>query len=109
MGSRKNEVESIDVQYVANLARIDLTPDEIARFEPELRAVVAYARQLGELNVDGVEPTAHTVPRANILRDDCPGATMLPREAVLRNSPAVVEDVLIRVPAVIDEASAEAP
>ncbi|NOY81208.1 MAG: Asp-tRNA(Asn)/Glu-tRNA(Gln) amidotransferase subunit GatC [Kiritimatiellaeota bacterium] len=107
MKSRKNEVEAIDVQYVADLARIDLTPDEVARFEPELRAVVAYARQLGELDVDDVEPTAHTIPRANVLREDCPDGSALPRDVVLQNSPVVVERVLIGVPAVIDEGPAK--
>ena len=101
--SAANRTEHIDVQYVADLARIDLTPEEAMRYAEELVDVVAYARQLQEVNVEDIEPTAHAIPRVNVRREDRLTGNSLAREKVLRNAPAVVDDVLVRVPAVIGD------
>jgi len=95
--------ERIDVQYVADLARIDLTSEEAERYAEELVAVVEYARQLQEVQVENIEPTAHAIPRVNVLRDDNLSGDSLSREKVLQNAPAVIDDVLVRVPAVIGD------
>ena len=42
----------IDVRYVANLARIDLSNDEVARFGAQLEDVMGYIKQLGEVDVE---------------------------------------------------------
>jgi aspartyl-tRNA(Asn)/glutamyl-tRNA(Gln) amidotransferase subunit C len=99
-----NRVEHIDVRYVADLARIELTPDEEARYGQELDAVLAYVEQLSRLDVDGIEPTAHAAPVTNVLREDVAGDS-LPAEAVLANAPDLVDETLIRVPVVIEEES----
>ena len=49
----------IDVRYVAHLARMHLADDEVARLQPQLEQIVGYVHQLNELNVEGIEPTAH--------------------------------------------------
>ena len=49
----------IDVRYVANLARIDLSNDEVARFSTQLEDVMGYITKLGEVNVEGIEPCTH--------------------------------------------------
>ena len=96
------DLEHIDVGYVADLARIALTAAEKQRFQAELDDILRYVGQLEELDVEGIEPTAHTTPMANVMRDDEPGPTMA-REALLANAPAVVDDECVRVPVVIEE------
>jgi aspartyl-tRNA(Asn)/glutamyl-tRNA(Gln) amidotransferase subunit C len=49
----------IDVHHVATLASLSLTDAEAARFEGELRKIVAYVAQLDELDTGDVPPTAH--------------------------------------------------
>ena len=51
-----------DIKYVANLARIALTPDEEAKLGAQLGDILGYIKQLEELDVTDVEPLAHAVP-----------------------------------------------
>jgi len=95
------ENEGMDVGYVAHLARIDLTPEETLLFQGQLDQVLHYVEQLGELDVSGVEPTAHAFPVYNVLRKDELG-TSLNHADVIANAPAAV-DGEIRVPKIIDQ------
>lgn len=60
----------LDVKYVADLARLNLTDEEIGQFERQLGQVIEYMRQLREVDVEGVEPMAHASPVFNVLRAD---------------------------------------
>ena len=93
--------EGMDVGYVAHLARIDLTDEETTLFQGQLDQVLHYVEQLGELNVDGVEPTAHAFPVYNVLRRDKVGQSLGHAE-VIANAPAA-SDAQIRVPKIIDQ------
>ena len=99
--ARKPDISHIDVRYVAELARLALSDEEINRYEVQLEDVLNYVDQLNEVDVSGVEPTAHAMPLANVMRDDCEEAGMT-RDEALTNAPATVDDELIRVPVVIE-------
>jgi aspartyl-tRNA(Asn)/glutamyl-tRNA(Gln) amidotransferase subunit C len=77
----------IDVRYTAQLARINLTEEEIARFQAQLSQVLEYVEKLEQVDVSGVEPTAHATPLFNVLRDDESRPWFGPDEA-LANAPA---------------------
>lgn len=94
--------DHIDVRYVAGLARLELTDEECATFQPQLDAILNYAETLSQLDVEGIEPMAHPVPVYDVMREDVPG-TSLPVEAVLANAPEQAQGQ-IRVPKVIAEA-----
>ena len=89
-----------DVQHVARLARIALDPDEVARAAGDLTAILDAAAALTQLDTTGVEPTAHPLPLANVLRDD-EVAAPLARDAFLSQAPAA-EDGYVRVPKILD-------
>lgn len=93
--------DGMDVGYVAHLARIDLTPEETTLFQGQLDQVLHYVEQLNELDVDGVEPTAHAFPVYNVLRRDEVGQS-LGHADVIANAPAA-SDAQIRVPKIIDQ------
>jgi len=76
-----------DVQYVARLARIALTPAEEEKFAAQLTHVLGYIEKLNQLDVSGIEPTAHAVPMVNITRPDEVRPSLTNEEA-LRNAPA---------------------
>jgi len=82
-----SDTNHMDVSYVANLARIELTDEETTLFQGQLNQVLAYVEQLGELDVSNVEPTAHAMPLVNVLRADEPRAS-LDHDAVIANAPA---------------------
>jgi aspartyl-tRNA(Asn)/glutamyl-tRNA(Gln) amidotransferase subunit C len=91
-----------DAAYVARLARIDLTAEELDRYAEQLAAVLGHATELAALNTEGVEPTAHPLPLRNVTREDEP-APSLDRDEVLAQAPAV-EDGRFRVPRILGEA-----
>ena len=80
-------VHEIDVKYVAHLARIELSPGEERQFGAQLGQILAYIEKLNQLDVSGIEPTAHAVPRANVTRPD-EVRPSLPSLEALRNAPA---------------------
>lgn len=90
----------LNIDHVANLARLALTPEEKARFSAQLGDVLAYIAQLKEVDVSEVEPTAHAFPVFNVWADDVPQPG-LPVEAALKNAPAQREHMIV-VPKVVE-------
>ena len=92
--------EDFDLDHVANLARITLTAEEKARFASQLGDVLAYIAQLNEVNVEGVEPTAHAFPVVNVWAADVaePGLSV---EDALRNAPEKRDNMFV-VPKVVE-------
>ena len=72
----------LDVRYVADLVRLKLTDDEIAELQPQLDHVLSYIEQLNEVNVDGIEPTAHASAVYNVFRADNPRDTFTQEQAI---------------------------
>lgn len=77
---------TIDVAYVAELARLELTPDERKLFQQQLESVVRYVEKIGELDVSGIEPTLHGQPLANVFREDVVTPSTC-RSRMLANAP----------------------
>jgi aspartyl-tRNA(Asn)/glutamyl-tRNA(Gln) amidotransferase subunit C len=91
---------NFDVNYVAHLARIALTPDEQAKFAAQISSVIGYIDKLSELKVDDIEPTAHAVPLVNVFRAD-EVQPSLSNEEALRNAPAKANGLFI-VPKIVE-------
>jgi aspartyl-tRNA(Asn)/glutamyl-tRNA(Gln) amidotransferase subunit C len=89
-----------DVKYVAQLARLSLTPAEEEKIGGQLKSILHYIEKLRELNVDGVEPTAHAVPLINVVRPDQVAESM-PHEDALRNAPAKANGLFL-VPKIVE-------
>jgi aspartyl-tRNA(Asn)/glutamyl-tRNA(Gln) amidotransferase subunit C len=90
----------LNVRHVARLARIALAEEEITTFQGQLARVLEHIEHLKQLDVSGVEPTAHTYPIFNVTREDVPG-TSLPREAALGLAPRAANNLVI-VPKVVE-------
>jgi aspartyl-tRNA(Asn)/glutamyl-tRNA(Gln) amidotransferase subunit C len=89
-----------DVQYVARLARIALTPEEEAKFAAQLSHVLGYIEKLNQLDVSGIEPTAHAVPMVNVTRTDEVQPSLTNEEA-LRNAPSKANGLFL-VPKIVE-------
>ncbi len=94
------EPTDFDVAYIAQLARLALTPAEIALFQTQLAQVLAHAARLQEVNLEGIEPAAHAVPALNVFREDNPRPS-LPQAEVLRQAPRSAHGLFL-VPKVIE-------
>lgn len=91
-----------DVEHVARLARLDLSDVEIERFTDQLEVILEHAAEVSSLDTEGIPPTAHPLPLANVLRPD-EVRTCLPRNEVLAMAPDAV-DGRFRVPRILGEA-----
>jgi len=83
--------DQIDVRYVARLARLNVTEEEVRTFQRQLDHILSHVRQLNSLNLSGIEPTSHARLLTNVFRKDVakPG---LDREEVLRNAPSTANE-----------------
>ena len=91
----------IDIDHLATLSRLALTPEEKAKFSAQLGDILGHIEQLKQVNVDGVEPTAHATPIFNVLQSDeaRPG---LPVEQALRNELREREVVALLTQVLVD-------
>ena len=89
-----------DIAYVAHLARLELSEEEKAQLSAQLAGILDYIAKLSEVDVTGVEPTAHAVPLANVLRKD-EARPSIDRERILANAPETARDLFI-VPKIVE-------
>ena len=72
-----SEKPHIDIDYVADLARIELTDKEKSTLSAQLADILGHFEKLSAVDVDGIEPMAHTQNIHNVWRlGDAPGATL---------------------------------
>ncbi len=91
---------TIDIDYVAQLARLELSPEEKKLFGGQLAQVLDYFKKIDAVDVSNVEPTAHAFPIYNVWDEDKvrPGFTV---EEALLNAPAKREGQVV-VPRVVE-------
>lgn len=94
-------IDANQAQYVANLARLELSDAEVAIFAGQLNGILTYFDQLNQLDgeLEGVEPTTRAIEGANVTRPDILDPTPDP-EVLLECAPAR-EDTFLRVPKIM--------
>lgn len=90
-----------EVARLAQLARIDLTADELAHLAPQLDVILESVARVSDVATDDVTPTSHPVPMTNVFRTD-EVRTSLDRDEVLAGAPDH-EDGRFRVPRILGE------
>ena len=89
-----------NIQYVARLARLSLTPEEEQTLSAQLGNILGYIAKLREVNVDGIEPTSHAVPLVNVMRPDEERPSFSNEEALL-NAPVKANGLFV-VPKIVE-------
>ena len=92
----------IDVAYVAELARLELTDEEKAVFQPQLESIVQYVEKISAVDVSNVQPMMHGRELVNAFREDVVRVS-LPSETALANAPARVGDEFL-LPKIVEGA-----
>jgi aspartyl-tRNA(Asn)/glutamyl-tRNA(Gln) amidotransferase subunit C len=84
------KISEKDVAYVARLARLRLSEDELKKYSGQFENILGYMDELKKLDTSKVPPTAHTLGFKNVFRKDavekCDSAPLL------KNSPAREQD-----------------
>lgn len=90
-----------DIQYVADLARLNLSEDEAERLVKDMDSIIRYSMdKLNELDTESIMPMEHVLPIRNVFREDVCEKSY-PREEMLQNAPAV-DNGCFRVPKVVE-------
>jgi aspartyl-tRNA(Asn)/glutamyl-tRNA(Gln) amidotransferase subunit C len=89
-------IDREQVLHVARLARLGLSEEEVETMSRELSGILEHVDRIGELDLDGVEPTSHVVALENVLRPDEPRPSW-PKEKILEPAPDPAEGAF-RVP-----------
>ena len=98
---KMSETPHIDIDYVANLARLDLSDAEKSKLGTQLDDILGYFDKLNAVDVAGVEPMAHAHRVFNVWREgDEPGPTYAPE--VLLNMAPEQRDNQVVVPKVVE-------
>ena len=95
-----SETGHIDIDYVADLARVALSEEERAKFSTQLESIIGYVEKLNELDTENVEATAHPFPLFNVWQEDEVKGRLSVEEA-LKNTPAQRDNMIV-VPKVVD-------
>ena len=90
----------IDIDHVARLARLDLTPEEKERLREQLGLILEHAARVQEVAAEDVPPTSYAIPRSNVFREDIPEPS-LTHAAALSNAPDQ-EDGRFKVPRIAE-------
>ncbi len=97
-----SETGKIDIDYVAKLARIELSDEEKSKYSKQLGQILEYFEKLSKIDVSGVEPSAHARPVYNVWRTDEESPSMSLEDALM-NAPKSRDDQIV-VPKVVDDA-----
>ena len=93
-------VDAATVRRIAHLARIAVEESEVEPLRGELNGILAWVEQLGEVNVDGVEPMTSVTPMQMKKREDAVTDGGI-AEDIVANAPAK-EDHFFLVPKVVE-------
>jgi aspartyl-tRNA(Asn)/glutamyl-tRNA(Gln) amidotransferase subunit C len=89
-----------DVEYIAHLARLEVSDDEIADYVDKLSSIIDLVAQLGELDTEDVIPMAHPLDMSQRLRPD--EVTETNQRDLYQRNGQVIGRGFYRVPKVIE-------
>ena len=95
-----SKVDKKTVEYVAELARINLTEDQKESLGQELSKILSYIDQLEEIDTETVEPLRDLTAKGDVFRRDIVSPSDC-REEILKNSP-LAEGDYFKIPKVIE-------
>ena len=89
----------MDVKYVAELAKIKLTPEEAKKLQLQLDNILYFFKDLENLNTENIEPLSHVLDVKNVFREDVPRDS-ISKQDILNLAPQKDDD-FIKVPKVV--------
>ena len=90
-----------EVEYVADLARIQVSEAEKEQLSHQLSSILTYMGELNQVDTEGISPLASVASQANVLRED-EVRESVPQDSAIGNAPAT-QDGMFQVPKIISE------
>jgi aspartyl-tRNA(Asn)/glutamyl-tRNA(Gln) amidotransferase subunit C len=95
------ELSHEEVRRIAELAKLDLSDDEVALYAGQLSHILQYFQRLQAVDTSHIPPTASVLPLKNVLREDVAAAPLSPEQVIANASDA--DENQFRVSAVLGE------
>ncbi len=92
---------AFDIEKIAELARLNLKPEEKKKLEKDLESILAYVEKLKTLDTSQVEPTSHVLNIENVFRKDEVKPAQV-RDEALKHAP-LVDGKFFKVPKVVEK------
>lgn len=92
--TKSEQKDSIDVDYLSRLARIELTESEKESIKSRLESIIQYINKLDSIDLSHVEPTAHAIPSFNVWDNDEPIVPFSPEKALM-NAPQKKDNQIV--------------
>jgi aspartyl-tRNA(Asn)/glutamyl-tRNA(Gln) amidotransferase subunit C len=96
-----SKISEQDVEQIAQLARLELSGKEIAKYQSELSNILGYAETIQSVDTKNVEPTAQVTGLSDVVREDVKNPSELTRDDIFANTPEK-KDGYLKVKAVLD-------
>ncbi|PIP66681.1 Asp-tRNA(Asn)/Glu-tRNA(Gln) amidotransferase GatCAB subunit C [Candidatus Peregrinibacteria bacterium CG22_combo_CG10-13_8_21_14_all_44_10] len=96
-----SKITKEQVEKVAKLARLNLTPDELNKFADQLSSIFEHVDILSEVDTDGTQPTSQVTGLTNVMRDDEVDSDFCSKDELLAVTPLPVERGQIKVKKVL--------
>lgn len=93
-------IDEAQVEHLARLARLELTPEEREAMRSDLNSILGYFEQLSAVDTEGVEEMQRPVDLVNVLREDLPGEVFAP--AVVAALAPEMQGGFVRVPRTVE-------
>lgn len=91
------KVSEEEVKHIAELARIELTPEEVNKFTKEISDILGYIEQLKEVDTEGVEPISQVTGKVNVFREDVAEDTNQEKKDIMAKNYPDSQDGYIKV------------
>jgi aspartyl-tRNA(Asn)/glutamyl-tRNA(Gln) amidotransferase subunit C len=95
------KITEAEVERIANFAQLEVTPEEIGKLAQQLSDILAFARQLKEVDTEGVTPTVSVLDLINVWREDEVLPWLDQKQALAQAKD--VQDGCFRVPRIMEE------
>jgi aspartyl-tRNA(Asn)/glutamyl-tRNA(Gln) amidotransferase subunit C len=95
------ELSRDEVRRIAELAKLELSDEEVALYAGQLTHILQYFYKLQEVDTSHIPPTASVLPLSNVFRDDTPTPALSPAQ-VIANAQTALDDQFL-VSSVLDD------
>lgn len=92
-------VSKKEVEYIADLAKLQLTEKELQDYTAQLNKILEYVEKLNEVDTEHIKPLSHPIENYNVFREDEP-KTSIDRSEALKNAPSKTDE-FFKMPKVI--------
>lgn len=80
--NNNKKLSAKEVRYIARLANLYLSEDEVEKFRRQLSEILDYIEMLSKVDIKNVKPTSQVTGLSNVTKEDVAGVSLSQKEAI---------------------------